>query len=128
MIVVSDTSPITNLAAVGQLDLLQRLFGEVVVPEAVARELRAAPAGSIGAVRVDEMEWIRVCAVADRTVVESLAVELDEGGAETIALGKQIGGDFVLMDERRGRRAARRTSTSTWICWLSAVSRVIGEA
>jgi predicted nucleic acid-binding protein len=60
-------------------------------------------------------------------ILESLAVELDEGEAETIALGKQIGGDFVLMDERRGRRAARRTSTVMWTCWSSAVSRVSGE-
>jgi predicted nucleic acid-binding protein len=39
MIVVSDTSPVTALLTVGQVDLLARLFGEVVIPEAVQREL-----------------------------------------------------------------------------------------
>ena len=39
MIVVSDTSPITNLAAIGQLDLLRQIYGQVVIPEAVFQEL-----------------------------------------------------------------------------------------
>ncbi|MFZ4767417.1 MAG: hypothetical protein ACOYMN_20890 [Roseimicrobium sp.] len=39
MIVVSDTSSLCYLARLGQLDILHRLFGEVVVPPAVASEL-----------------------------------------------------------------------------------------
>ena len=39
MIVVSDTSPITNLAAVGKLGLLRALFGSVLIPPAVFHEL-----------------------------------------------------------------------------------------
>jgi len=35
MIVVSNTSPITNLAAVGQLQLLQQLYNNIIVPAAV---------------------------------------------------------------------------------------------
>ena len=39
MIVVSNTSPITNLAAIGQLDLLQQMYQRVIIPEAVFQEL-----------------------------------------------------------------------------------------
>ena len=39
MIVVSDTSPLTALLTVQQAELLVQLFGEVVIPEAVAAEL-----------------------------------------------------------------------------------------
>lgn len=35
MIVVSNTSPIINLACVGQLDLLHQIYGSIVIPEAV---------------------------------------------------------------------------------------------
>jgi len=35
MIVVSDTSPITNLAAIGQLDLLRQLYKSIIIPQAV---------------------------------------------------------------------------------------------
>jgi len=40
MIVVSDTSPLTAFLTVGQADLLTRLFGEVVIPQAVEEELQ----------------------------------------------------------------------------------------
>ena len=39
MIIVSDTSPINNLAAINQLYLLQQLYEIVFIPEAVYREL-----------------------------------------------------------------------------------------
>ena len=40
MIVVSDTSPITNLMAIGELEMLRQLFGEIIVPPEVYAELR----------------------------------------------------------------------------------------
>jgi len=39
MIVVSDTSSISALLRIGHADLLQRLYGEVLIPEAVRDEL-----------------------------------------------------------------------------------------
>lgn len=41
MIVVSDTTAITSLLQVGQCELLQKLFQEVLVPPSVENELRA---------------------------------------------------------------------------------------
>ena len=41
MIVVSDTSPITNLAAIGQLELLCRLYADLYIARAVWAELNA---------------------------------------------------------------------------------------
>lgn len=39
MIVISDTTPIISLLKVGQLDLLQKLYKTVLIPQAVYREL-----------------------------------------------------------------------------------------
>ena len=39
MIVVSDTSPITNLAAISQLNLLQQLYSHLIIPKAVYNEM-----------------------------------------------------------------------------------------
>jgi hypothetical protein len=51
VIVISDTSPITNLAAVGHLSLLKQLYGDIIIPERVYQELTGAgdsiPSGSI---------------------------------------------------------------------------------
>ena len=38
---VSNTSPLTNLAAIGQFDLLRELYGQLLVAEAVWAELNA---------------------------------------------------------------------------------------
>jgi predicted nucleic acid-binding protein len=35
MIVISNTSPLTNLAAIGQFELLHLLFDEIWIPEGV---------------------------------------------------------------------------------------------
>lgn len=44
MIIVSDTSPISNLLKIGRLPLLQALYGRLVIPESVYIELCALDA------------------------------------------------------------------------------------
>ena len=58
MIVVSNTSPIFNLAAVGQLELLRQLYGTVVIPPAVHEELVASRSGPSNADELDVPDWI----------------------------------------------------------------------
>lgn len=41
MIVVSDTTPLISLLKINRLDLLEKLFGEVFIPQAVFNELTA---------------------------------------------------------------------------------------
>jgi len=52
VIIVSDTSPINNLAAINQLELLRQLYGTVIIPEAVYRELTDALALELEAEQV----------------------------------------------------------------------------
>ena len=107
MIVVSNTSPITNLAAIGQLDLLRQLYQTVIISEAVYRELTAHGGRYPGSV-VKNITWIEVRQVANSAAVTALRLELDEGEAATIVLAQEISADLVLMDERLGRAAALR--------------------
>ncbi len=108
MIVVSDTSPIVNLAAVDQLNLLQRLYGRVVIPAYVYREIVITGKGQAGAKQVEECAWIETRQVANESLVDSLQLELDRGEAEAIALALELKADMILIDERRGRQAASR--------------------
>ena len=108
MIIVSDTSPINNLAAINQLDLIHQLYGTVLIPDAVYRELTDSHFPVAGATEVRILDWIQTRTVSDRTLVEALSNELDTGEAEAIALAVEIQADQVLMDERRGRLVAAR--------------------
>lgn len=106
MIVVSDSSPIIILATVGHLRLLRDLFSEILIPDAVYREIVVQGAGRAGADEVQGADWIRQETVHNTTLVNVLHLELDEGEAEAIALALERGADLVLIDERSARLRA----------------------
>jgi len=108
VILVSDTSPINNLAAINHLHLLHQLYGTVLIPEAVYRELTDPNFPVAGATEVQTCDWIQTLAVSDLVLVKALNNELDLGEAEAIALAVEIQADQVLIDERRGRLVANR--------------------
>ncbi|MGH9949485.1 MAG: DUF3368 domain-containing protein, partial [Pyrinomonadaceae bacterium] len=103
MIVVSDTSPISNLIRVGELDLLRKLFSHVIIPDAVFNEI----------CRIDEnkrvllrLEWIETASVQNVSKRNELLAELDLGESEAIALALEIGAEWILIDEIVGRDIA----------------------
>lgn len=105
MIVVSDTSPLLNLALIGRLDLLALLYHEVLIPPTVYSELSRADAGP-PLIDLESTPWIAVAPVGDRSRVLELRAEVDAGEAEAIVLAVERRADLLLVDERRGRRVA----------------------
>lgn len=110
MIVISDTSVITNLAAIGQLQLLSQLYNQVTIPEAVYRELADIDPPVPGSLEVQTAPWIEVRQVTNYKVVKYLMNEvwLDPGESEAIALALELNAELLLIDERRGRAEADR--------------------
>jgi predicted nucleic acid-binding protein len=110
MRVVSNTSPISNLAIIGRLSLLRQRYGRLMVPPAVERELRAlthvAAQEKISAAFREG--WLLVEPVPERSVLDELRMNLDVGEAEAIALAVLTSAGLLLIDERRGRTAARK--------------------
>lgn len=106
MIVISDTSPITNLAAVGLLELLNQLYNRVIIPQAVYDEMVALGYSVPGTVEVQNMPWFVVRSVSDRQQVNELQRDLDLGEAEAIVLALELDADLLLIDEKRGRELA----------------------
>jgi predicted nucleic acid-binding protein len=105
MIVVSNTTPLIGLATIQRFDLLKQLFGEIRIAQAVYDESVARGREEGGAKReVSTATWIKTVRVQDRLAVEVLLDEMDLGEAETIVLAREIGADWVLMDEKKGRR------------------------
>ena len=107
MIVVADAVPLIHLAAIGQLRLIRPLAAEVLIPEAVFREVVVVGAGLPGAEAVGTASWISVVAPARGEVTHALlASGLHRGEAEAIALAVERRADWLLIDERQGRLAA----------------------
>ena len=108
MIVVSDTSVLTNLAAIGQFDLLRRLYASVHVANGVWVELNAKGKAWPGSQEVDNAEWILRHEAQNHSLVTALRSDLGQGEAESIALALELDADLILLDEREGRHAAQR--------------------
>ena len=108
MIVISNTSPITNLAAVGQLAILQQLYQTVFIPDAVYAELTTGKDSHSQEVEIRTRSWIEVKPVANQTFEAALHMELDPGEAAALALAVEMKADLLLLDERRGRSIAAR--------------------
>lgn len=105
MIVVSDTSSINYLALMGLQELLPKLFGEVVVPPAVVRELSAGVSihPVIGAAL--DAEWLLVKDLIGPGLPEDVRRSLDPGEAEAIALAIEMQAT-LLIDDLDGRNYA----------------------
>jgi predicted nucleic acid-binding protein len=109
MPVVSNTSPVLNLAIIGQLSLLREQFGEIWIPAAVWEELRVEEnlPGSQAVREALAAGWLRVEEVKNQALAQVLQRDLDRGEAEAIALAVQVKADWALLDEREGRRVAK---------------------
>ncbi|MCX6876303.1 MAG: DUF3368 domain-containing protein [Verrucomicrobia bacterium] len=109
MPVVSNTSPICNLAVIGRLDILHARFGVIMIPRAVRDELdRLAHADGRRAIKNACAEgWLRVEEVTRRELVDVLASSLDAGESEAIALAWEVKAGMLVMDESAGRTMAR---------------------
>jgi predicted nucleic acid-binding protein len=104
-LVVADSSPLNYLALCHVLEVLPRLYGQVVVPQAVFDELSHANAPDPVRSWLEALPtWASVRAPTE--IDEGLA--LGRGEVEAICLAAEIGADEVLLDERRARRAARQ--------------------
>ena len=105
MIVISDTTPIISLLKIGRLDLLERLFGEVLIPDAVYAELTADKRFAEEAREVSDAPYIRTVPVSNPGAVRILkmATGLDQGESEAIVLTDELKADLLLMDEAKGR-------------------------
>jgi predicted nucleic acid-binding protein len=101
--IVSDTGPLIVLFKADLLFILKEIYQEVLVPEAVKKELIRKPEGSS---IFENNPWIKVMRPDNRESVQILNLIVDEGEAEAIALGLELG-SWILIDERKGRICAR---------------------
>jgi predicted nucleic acid-binding protein len=115
MPVVSDTSPILGLSAIGLLELLQEQFGAVFIPQAVLAELKVETdfCGTASIQDALKAGWLDVHEIKNKPLAQALSFELDRGESETITLAMDLGIEMIVMDENMGRERARTMGLKT---------------
>jgi predicted nucleic acid-binding protein len=115
MPVVSDTSPLLGLSAIGYLDLLKDQFGEVLIPQSVLAELRLETdfRGTVAIQQALSHGWLAPREIQNEPLARSLLSELHKGEAEAITLAIDLHLDMIVMDERIGRDRAKALGLNT---------------
>ena len=104
MIVVSDTTAITNFYQVDLLKLMKTLFQEIIIPQSVYDELAIIPKQKNV---IDNCSWIKIKKVKNKKMLAKLSIKLDSGEAEAIVLAKELKADLIIIDEYLGRKVAK---------------------
>jgi len=102
--IVSNTTPLINLAGVGLLDLLPALYGTITIPDAVWHEYRAGMKPNDP--NLEALAWLKIESGVVRD--PSLPGRLGAGEAEVISLALDRSVDTILLDEAYGRQIAKR--------------------
>ena len=108
-LIVADAGPLIGLATAGRVELLSALYDQVLIPQGVLEELHldASRPGSMSLSRAKEEGWLVNAEVPESTDLAKLTELLDRGEAEAIVLAQSQKLE-LLIDERKGRRVARR--------------------
>ena len=104
--IVADSGPLITFARANKLELLRKVIGTLVIPEAVYDEVVVKGEGKPGAREVAISSWVEVKKVHDRTKVGALSEKLGAGEKEAIALVEEVNG-VLLIDDPRARIEAK---------------------
>jgi len=108
-LVVSNTSPLVYLSALGDFEFLRELFAHIVIPRAVHQEIAV---GGInlpvaGAVEAAMTSWLSVHDVTDMSEANRLQeTGLHAGESGAIVLASELNAEVLLMDDSDGIRVA----------------------
>ncbi|MGA1825192.1 MAG: DUF3368 domain-containing protein [bacterium] len=108
MLIVSNTSPIMNLAVVGQLELIEKIYEKILIPKDVLQEILAAVDLLPEIQRIEKLPWIDIMEISNKSFLDILLLELDLGEAAAISLAIERQADIILLDEIKGRKIASR--------------------
>lgn len=105
MIVIADTSPLNYLIRLGHSELLQVIYGRVLVPPAVLMEMKHPEAPhEVRAWASQPPAWLEEIQV--QQLDASIPAELGIGERQAISLALEVRADLLLIDDRAGRQEA----------------------
>ena len=107
MRVAINSSPLIFLAKLGLLHVLDGLFDEVYITDAVYYETVVEGVAHEEAVDIAKADFLRKVSPQNQKLVKFLLELVDYGEAETIAFAIEKDIDLVVLDDREARKVAR---------------------
>jgi predicted nucleic acid-binding protein len=105
MIIISDTSPLCYLILIDCVDVLPKLYNNVIIPQAVYQELQAeATPEPVKKWIQNHPNWLIIETI--NSLSDSELDRLDKGEQEAIILAEQIKADLLILDDKIARTIA----------------------
>lgn len=96
-VIISDTSCLILLDKIGELKLLNKLFGQIIVTQEIANEFK------------NELpDWFTIEEPINKTYQKILEASLDKGEASAIAFAMEQADCLLIIDDYKGRRYAEQ--------------------
>ena len=108
MIVISDTSCLSALFRIGEFQILEKIFHEIIIPQKVYDELLVLRKFSYDVSEIQNAVWLKIENPSNSSLLQDLLKNLDEGEAYAIALAIERKADLLIIDEIKGRLAAQK--------------------
>jgi predicted nucleic acid-binding protein len=96
-IVISDTSCLILFHKIDHLEILLKVYQNIVTTPQIASEFGHALPSSI-----------KVISVKDQKYLDFLSTQVDLGEASAIALAKELDSSLIILDELKGRKLAKK--------------------
>lgn len=104
--VVVNSTPLIALCGIGKLDILQKLYQEILIPAAVFHEVTAKEDSACRQLR-SAGSWIRVETIRDQTEKKMYKARLHTGEVEVMILAQEIAADLVIIDDNTAKTTAK---------------------
>lgn len=106
MIIVSDTSILSGLLAINRLQILQDVYGKVIIPRIVLEELLVLENFGYDLQPIHSASWLEITEPSNKELEAELTSILDKGESAAIVLAKELHADYLAIDEKKGREVA----------------------
>jgi predicted nucleic acid-binding protein len=100
-IIISDTSCLIILTNIGEIELLNKVYGRIITTLDIAREY-----GDV------LPEWIEIATVNDKHKQQLLEMQIDRGESSAIALALEIPDSIIILDDYKARKIAEQLGLS----------------
>lgn len=104
--VIVNTSPLFYLHRLGYFNLLEKLYGEIIIPEAVVAELEEGEQSGEDVPKIAKYNWIKIKKVTIPSFIKMIP-DLGCGEAEVLALGCNEFDPLLIIDDTLGRKIAK---------------------
>jgi len=95
--IISDTSCFIILSKIGEMDLLEKVYGQIITTVEIATEFGdALPA------------WVEIVSVKDKLRQQLLEMQIDRGESSAIALALEIPECTIILDDFKARKVAKQ--------------------